>query len=313
MMPKLSTVLGLAAVAAAPFAFVWSHASESAAADAPAFVRPASAVPPVKSEPAPASAAKPVAPAPAAGPAPAAPAANAVKPAVAAPPPPVVPIPVVPIAPAAPAAATAHATPPAAAPLALPVPNSPEEALQRLVDGNARYSSGHTERPNQSIARRVETAAGQFPFAVIVTCSDSRVIPELCFDQGIGDLFVVRDAGHTLNDHVVGSVEYAVEHLGAKIVLVVGHERCGAVAAAVAGGHADGRISTIVDAIRPAVRETRNQSGDRLDNAVRGNARRVAKTLAATGPILSSALASGHLKIFAARYDLASGRVELLP
>lgn len=210
-----------------------------------------------------------------------------------------------------------HALPPAPAtrpshPVSTERP-SPEAALQRLLDGNARYVAGHAEHPNQSVARRVEVAAGQSPFAVIVTCSDSRVAPEFYFDQGLGDLFVVRDAGNTLNDHVIGSIEYAVEHLHASIVLVVGHEKCGAVSAAIAGGRAEGRIGTIIEAIRPAVRETRNQAGDKTDNAIRGNARRGAQTLAVTDPIISHAVKSGEIKIFAARYDLASGRIELLP
>ncbi len=225
-------------------------------------------------------------------------------------------------APETPAPAPAHPAPKAAAPAHKKAPvhaavsgghASPEAALQRLIDGNARYVAGHAVHPNQSVARRVEVVAGQEPFAVIVTCSDSRVAPELYFDQGIGDLFVVRDAGNVLNDHVIGSIEYAVEHLHASIVLVVGHEKCGAVAAAIAGGRAEGRIGTIIEAIRPAVKETRNQAGDKTDNAIRGNARRVAKTLAVTTPILSHAVQTGEIKIFAARYDLSSGRVELLP
>lgn len=190
---------------------------------------------------------------------------------------------------------------------------APDEALQRLLDGNTRYAAGHAEHPHQTAARRIEVAAGQAPFAVILTCSDSRVAPEFYFDQGLGDLFVVRDAGNTLNDHVIGSIEYAVEHLHASLVVVVGHEKCGAVAAAIAGGHADGRIGTIIEAIRPAVRETRNQAGDKTDNAVRGNARRAAQTLGVTSPVLAHAVETGQIKIFAARYDLASGRVELLP
>jgi carbonic anhydrase len=219
--------------------------------------------------------------------------------------------------------APVHPAPVPAAPPRSPAPHSahpisterpsPEAALQRLLDGNARYVAGHAEHPNQSVARRVEVASGQSPFAVIVTCSDSRVAPEFYFDQGLGDLFVVRDAGNTLNDHVIGSIEYAVEHLHASIVLVVGHEKCGAVSAAIAGGRAEGRIGTIIEAIRPAVKETRNQSGDKTDNAIRGNARRGAQTLAVTDPIISHAVKTGEIKIFAARYDLASGRVELLP
>jgi carbonic anhydrase len=225
--------------------------------------------------------------------------------------------------PAPAAVAPAHAAPKAAAPAPKKPPAhaaavtgghpSPEAALQRLIDGNARYVAGHAVHPNQSVARRIEVVAGQEPFAVIVTCSDSRVAPELYFDQGIGDLFVVRGAGNVLNDHVIGSIEYAVEHLHAAIILVVGHEKCGAVAAAIAGGRAEGRIGTIIEAIRPAVKETRNQAGDKTDNAIRGHARRVAKTLAVTAPILSHAVQTGEIKIFAARYDLSSGRVELLP
>lgn len=227
-----------------------------------------------------------------------------------------------PAAPAPEAPAPAQAAPKTPAPAHKKAPThaavsgghaSPEAALQRLIDGNARYVAGHAVHPNQSVARRVEVVAGQEPFAVIVTCSDSRVAPELYFDQGIGDLFVVRDAGNVLNDHVIGSIEYAVEHLHASIILVVGHEKCGAVAAAIAGGRAEGRIGTIIEAIRPAVKETRNQAGDKTDNAIRGNARRVAKTLAVTAPILSHAVQTGEIKIFAARYDLSSGRVELLP
>ena len=190
---------------------------------------------------------------------------------------------------------------------------TPEVALQRLIDGNARFVAGHPAHPNQSVARRVEVAAGQAPFAVVLTCSDSRVSPEFYFDQGLGDLFVVRGAGNTLNDHVIGSIEYAVEHLQASVIVVVGHEKCGAVAAAVAGGRAEGRIGTILAAIMPAVRESRNQAGDKTDNAARSNARLVVKTLPVTSPLIASAVQSGQIKIFAARYDLASGRVELLP
>ena len=188
-----------------------------------------------------------------------------------------------------------------------------DAALQRLLDGNARYAAGHATYPNQTVARRVEVARGQAPFAAIVTCSDSRVPPELFLDQGLGDLFVVRDAGIVLTDHVIGSLEDAVEHLHVSVILVIGHEKCGAVSAAVAGGHAEGRIGSIIDSIRPAVKETRNQAGDKVDNAIRANARRGAVALAGTAPILSHAVHTGEIKIFAARYDLASGRVELLP
>jgi carbonic anhydrase len=190
---------------------------------------------------------------------------------------------------------------------------TPAQALQRLVDGNTRFVSGHPDHPNQTLARRVEVAAGQKPFAVIVTCSDSRVAPELYFDQGVGDIFVVRVAGHVLNDHVLGSIEYAIEHLHASVVVVVGHEKCGAVAAALSADRGEGKIGTLLDAIRPAVRDTRNQAGDKTENAVRGHARRTAKLIPAASPIVKNAVMAGHVKVFAARYDLVSGKVELLP
>jgi carbonic anhydrase len=190
---------------------------------------------------------------------------------------------------------------------------SPGEALKRLLDGNARFVAGHAEHPHQTVARRVELAGGQAPFAVVLTCSDSRVAPEFYFDQGLGDLFVVRDAGNTLNDQVVGSIEYAVEHLHASVIIVVGHEKCGAVGAALAGGRAEGHLGSILDAIKPAVINTRNQAGDKLDNAVSGHARLVSKALAASAPILARAVQSGEIRVYAAHYALATGQIEILP
>jgi hypothetical protein len=112
---------------------------------------------------------------------------------------------------------------------------SPEAALTRLVEGNKRFVAGSTTHPDQTAERRTETAKGQHPFAIILTCADSRLSPEILFDEGIGDLFVVRNAGNLLDDHVLGSIEYAVEHLHATLIVVLGHTKCGAVSAAVAG------------------------------------------------------------------------------
>lgn len=216
-------------------------------------------------------------------------------------------------------ASAAHATPARAtkasahAASASATPLTADTALQRLLDGNARYAAGHSAHPHQTVARRIEVAQGQHPIAAIVTCSDSRVAPELYLDQGLGDLFVIRDAGNVINDHVIGSLEYAVEHLGVTLILVIGHERCGAVSAAVSGGRPEGRIATIVDSIRPAVKESRHQAGDKVDNAIRTHARRGAVALATYDPILAPAVRSGEVKIFAARYDLTSGRIELIP
>ena len=192
-------------------------------------------------------------------------------------------------------------------------PDQPEQALARLLEGNRRFVAAQPLHPNQSADHRATLAEGQKPFAVVLTCADSRVSPELYFDQGLGDLFVLRNAGNVLDDHTVGSIEYAVEHLHAKLIIVVGHARCGAVAAAVAGGHAPGHIHSIVESIEPAVKLARGQEGDLVDNSVRAHARRVAGILGRVEPILGEAVKARHVKVVAARYDLTTGRVEVLP
>ena len=187
-----------------------------------------------------------------------------------------------------------------------------DQALQRLVAGNERYVAGAATHPDQTAQRRAELAKGQFPFAIVLTCSDSRVVPELFLDQGLGDLFVIRNAGNILDDHVIGSMEYAVEHLHVPLVLVVGHEKCGAVSAAVAGGEAPGHIRSVVEALEPAVEQARNLPGDKVDNAVRANAARAAEILTRVQPILKEAASSGKLMVVPARYDLVTGRLEIL-
>ncbi len=248
-------------------------------------------------------------------PAPAAPAvvpavAPATAPAAAAAP---VPAPVPAVAPPA-APATAPTAPPAAAPAseAKDVSLTADQALQRLIAGNARYVAGSPTHPNQTPQRRAELAKGQSPFAIVLTCSDSRVAPELFLDQGLGDLFVIRNAGNILDDHVIGSMEYAVEHLHVPLVLVVGHEKCGAVSAAVAGGEAPGHIRSVVDALEPAVELAKNMPGDKVDNAVRANAQRGAEILTHVEPFLKEAISHAKLVVVAARYELATGRLEIL-
>jgi carbonic anhydrase len=186
-------------------------------------------------------------------------------------------------------------------------------ALEILMAGNKRFVAGRPMFPDQSPARRREIAGGQKPFAIVLTCADSRVAPELYFDQGLGNLFVLRNAGHVLNEHTIGSIEYAVEHLRVGLIVVVGHEKCGAVAAAVAGTAAPGHLGSILAAIRPAVEATAEEGGDKIDNAVRANARLVAAALEASEPVLGGVVKAGRLKIVSARYDLETGRVEILP
>jgi carbonic anhydrase len=190
---------------------------------------------------------------------------------------------------------------------------TPEKALEKLMAGNRRHVQHREVHPDATVARRHLLAKeGQHPFAVILGCSDSRVPPELVFDQGLGDLFVIRDAGNVVDDEVLGSIEYAVEHLGARLVVVLGHEKCGAVSAAVAGGEAPGHIKTVVESIRPAAQESAGQPGDKVHNCVVANARRMAAAIRTSEPILKEMESHGKIAVVAADYDLYSGKVTLL-
>ena len=190
---------------------------------------------------------------------------------------------------------------------------SGDKALQKLMDGNNRYVSAQTSHPNQTPARRTEITGGQHPFAIIVGCSDSRVPPEIIFDQGLGDLFVVRLAGHVLSDEALGSIEYALEHLGTRLIMVLGHDNCGAVTAAVKGGDIPGHIGSIVKAIAPAVKKAKNQPGDLLENAIRENVAMVVDQLRSSSPLLAHLVKDGILKIIGAYYRLDDGKVTLVP
>ena len=138
---------------------------------------------------------------------------------------------------------------------------SPDEALNRLKAGNDRFARSKVSAGKPVAARRIATAKAQHPFAIIVACADSRTSPEIVFDQNIGDLFVVRTAGNLVDDFALGSIEYAVEHLGSRLIVVLGHERCGAVQAALAGGSAPGHIEALVQAIQPAVAASKSKAG----------------------------------------------------
>jgi len=193
---------------------------------------------------------------------------------------------------------------------------SPAAALQRLMDGNARYVAGRPVHPNLSAERRRSLAAGQHPFATILACADSRVGPELIFDQGLGDLFVIRVAGNVVDDVVLASIEYSVIHLGSPVVMVLGHARCGAVIAtaeALAGKAGDEdrdtKIAALADLIAPAVRAVPAAAPDKVDAAVLANARRGAHLILTTSPPLAARARDGQLQIVSARYDLDDGRV----
>jgi carbonic anhydrase len=192
---------------------------------------------------------------------------------------------------------------------------SADEALKLLLAGNQRFVAGSLKSVTQDelAQRRAELAQGQKPFAIVVCCSDSRVGPEIVFDQELGNVFVVRTAGEVLDAAGIGSIEYAVAHLGSPLLVVLGHEHCGAVAAAVADAKEPGQIASIVKAIRPAVARTRAEPGDPLENAVRANVQDVAAQLRRMGPVISAAVKSGRLKVTGAVCSLTSGKVELVP
>ena len=189
-----------------------------------------------------------------------------------------------------------------------------DEALNRLLSGDKRFVAGKSSDPTGPalIERRHALAKEQKPFAVVVGCSDSRVPPELVFDVSLGDIFVVRTAGEVVDEVGLGSIEYAVEHLGTRLVVVLGHQHCGAVSAAVAGATETGDIPDVLRAITPAIEETKGQSGDPIENAVRANARNIAKHLQSASPIIAPLVKSGEVKIVAAYYSLDTGQVELL-
>lgn len=186
------------------------------------------------------------------------------------------------------------------------------EALAELLAGNQRYMAGRLAHPHQVAERRVETACGQNPFAAILTCSDSRVPPEIIFDCGLGDLFVVRVAGNVLDDVVLGSIEYAAEHLGVGLVMVLGHSHCGAVTAAVQGGHPHGHIGSLTERLRPAVERAAAASQDLVEAAVVANVALTVAELRGAEPILAGLIAADRLRVVGAHYDLDTGLVTLL-
>lgn len=187
-----------------------------------------------------------------------------------------------------------------------------DSALAELKAGNAHHARHQYQHPHETASRQRELAAGQHPHAEILSCADSRVPPEIIFDQGLGDLFVVRVAGNVATDTEIGSLEYGAEHLHIPLLVVLGHESCGAVTAAVQGGEAEGHISALVNLIRPAVDKSRGMPGDRIANAVRINVQMVVQQLRSSTPVLSELVAHGKLKIVGGVYSLETGKVTWL-
>jgi carbonic anhydrase len=216
----------------------------------------------------------------------------------------------------------------------------PADALSRLKEGNGRFISGNMQHPHESnderayiaknsyenpggislgmtsdqaAKRRTELTKNQHPFAIILSCSDSRVPPEIVFDEGLGDLFIVRVAGNVLNDEGLGSIEYGVDVLGARLIVVLGHQSCGAVDAAMktvaANGKAPGHIQSLVAAIKPVVVATPKAD---LETTIKANVKHVADALRSSTPILKGRVDSGDVQVIGGYYTLDTGAVTFL-
>jgi carbonic anhydrase len=216
----------------------------------------------------------------------------------------------------------------------------PAEAISRLKEGNSRFTAGNMQHPHdsnderaymaknsyenpggislgmtseQAAKRRIELAKSQHPFAIILSCSDSRVPPEIVFDEGLGDIFIIRVAGNVLNDEGLGSIEYGVDVLGARLIVVLGHQSCGAVDAAMktvaAKGKAPGHIQSLVTAIKPVVDAT--PKGD-LDTTIKANVKYVVDALRSSAPILKAKVDSGDVQVIGGYYTLDTGAVTFL-
>lgn len=194
------------------------------------------------------------------------------------------------------------------------VPNlSAEEALNKLKQGNERFVQLHQKHPDETKQRRKEMIKGQHPFVVILSCSDSRVPPELIFDQGLGDIFEIRNAGNVLNKHVIGSIEYAVMHCGVKLIVIMGHQDCGAIGATLSGVSETEYIKALEDSIQPAVDNCKLKGLEvNSDNVVKAHVMQDIEELMTQDTELVKYMKQHNVKIVPAYYHLDSGKVEFL-
>ena len=190
---------------------------------------------------------------------------------------------------------------------------TPDEALDKLMVGNRRFVERKVTSPNQDTARLTEVAQGQNPFASILSCADSRVPPEILFDQGLGDLFVVRDAGNVATPEEIGSLEFGTLILGSQVLMVLGHESCGAVRATLEGGDVPGKIGSILEQIQPAVKQFQGQQDneDAVKKAVKANVLFQMGRVKASS-VISELVEQGKLKVVGAYYNLKTGGVSLI-
>jgi len=184
-----------------------------------------------------------------------------------------------------------------------------QDSLARLKEGNERFVSDRLDGKLQNSDRRSALTGGQQPYAIILSCADSRVVPELAYDTGLGEIFVIRVAGNIANTSTIASIEYAVAHLGTNLIVVLGHESCGAVTAALAGGDAGYNLNHLLAHILPAKAASDDPS---VNGVVKKNAELTGNALAARSEIIGDAMDSGKLKIMPAYYNLGTGKVDYL-
>lgn len=186
--------------------------------------------------------------------------------------------------------------------------------LNELLEGNKRFANSKCEFSGINEKRRIEGVSGQNPKAIVIACADSRISPEFIFDQGIGDLFVIRVAGNIIDDAIVGSIEYAVDHLETPLLIVMAHQNCGAVGAAIQLEIKDapGKIGSLIEAIKPAIERAKQSKGDLHTNASKENAKLVVEQIKREGDIITGAIAKNKLDVVATYYNIETGLIEIL-
>lgn len=190
---------------------------------------------------------------------------------------------------------------------------SAADSLNKLKEGNERYVTLHQKHPDESKKRRKEMMKGQHPFAIILSCSDSRVPLELIFDQGLGDLFEIKNAGNVLDDHVIGSIEYAVMHCGVKLIVIMGHQDCGAIAATLSGVSETKYIKSLEDSIQPAIEDCKEKGLEiNSDNVVKAHVMQDINELLKEDHYLVDYMKKHNVKIVPAYYHIDSGKVDFL-
>ena len=188
---------------------------------------------------------------------------------------------------------------------------SANEAIEKLKQGNKRFVEFKQKHPDEDKKRRKEMLKGQHPFVVILSCSDSRVPPELIFDQGLGDIFEIRNAGNVLDDHVIGSIEYAVMHCGVKLIVIMGHQDCGAIAATLSGVSETKYIKSLEDSILPAVNDCKKQGLEiNSDNVVKAHVKQDIEELLSQDTELVKYMKKHNVEIIPAYYHLDTGIVD---